>query len=183
MLTSRGDEADRVRGLSVADDYVVKPFSVAELLARVRALLRRSRPRRIMDELRAGDLRLDRKTFRVTRGDRHVHLGPTDFRLLEFLMERPGRVFSRVELLDSVWGDAVEVQDRTVDAYVARLRKALSKGREPDPIRTVSGVGYAFDETFGKPVAMESPDRRFRPFDRRESRLDFKSRLDPFRKR
>ncbi len=152
MLTARGEEAERVRGLSVgADDYVVKPFSVPELLARVRALLRRSRPERIADRLFAGDLDLDRERRRVRRGSREVRLGPTEFRLLEYLLEKPGRVFSRAQLLDSVWGRAAEVDERTVDVHVGRLRKALSRGRERDPIRTVRGTGYAFDETFGKP--------------------------------
>ena len=151
MLTARGEETERVRGLSVgADDYVVKPCSVPELMARVRALLRRSRPERIADRLIAGDLDLDRETRRVRRGSREVHLGPTEFRLLEYLLERPGRVFSRAQLLDGVWGQAVEIDERTVDVHVGRLRKALSRGRERDPIRTVRGAGYSFDETFGK---------------------------------
>jgi two-component system, OmpR family, phosphate regulon response regulator PhoB len=151
MVTARGEEAERVRGLSVgADDYVVKPFSVPELMARVRALLRRSRPERIADRLYAGDLDLDRETRRVRRGGRDIHLGPTEFRLLEYLLEKPGRVFSRAQLLDGVWGQASEIDERTVDVHVGRLRKALSRGRERDPIRTVRGTGYAFDETFGK---------------------------------
>jgi two-component system phosphate regulon response regulator PhoB len=151
MVTGRGEEAERVRGLSVgADDYVVKPFSVPELMARVHALLRRSRPERIAERLYFGDLELDRVTQRVRRSDRDIHLGPTDFRLLEYLLEKPGRVFTRTQLLDGVWGHTMEIQDRTVDVHVGRLRKALSKGREPDPIRTVRGAGYSFDETFGK---------------------------------
>ncbi len=151
MLTARGEEGERVRGLSVgADDYVVKPFSVPELMARVRALLRRSRPERIAEKLSAGDLDLDRETRRVRRGVRDVHLGPTEFRLLEYLLEKPGRVFSRAQLLDGVWGLSVEIDERTVDVHVGRLRKALSRGRERDPIRTVRGTGYSFDETFGK---------------------------------
>jgi two-component system phosphate regulon response regulator PhoB len=151
MVTARGEEAERVRGLSVgADDYVVKPFSVPELMARVRALLRRSRPERIADRLYAGDLDLDRETRRVRRGGRDIHLGPTEFRLLEYLLEKPGRVFSRAQLLDGVWGQASEIDERTVDVHVGRLRKALSRGRERDPIRTVRGTGYACDETFGK---------------------------------
>jgi two-component system, OmpR family, phosphate regulon response regulator PhoB len=140
-----------VRGLSVgADDYVVKPFSVPELMARVHALLRRSRPERIAEGLYFGDLELDRVTQRVRRSDRDIHLGPTDFRLLEYLLEKPGRVFTRAQPLDGVWGHTMEIQDRTVDVHVGRLRKALSKGRERDPIRTVRGAGYSFDETFGK---------------------------------
>ena len=151
MLTARGEEAERVRGLSVgADDYVVKPFSVPELMARVRSLLRRSRPERVASRLSAADLDLDRETRRVRRGGRDIHLGPTEFRLLEYLMERPGRVFSRSQLLDGVWGLSVEIDERTVDVHVGRLRKSLSRGRERDPIRTVRGAGYAFDETFGK---------------------------------
>ncbi len=150
MLTARGEEAERIRGLSTgADDYIVKPFSVPELIARVRALLRRSSPDRGTSRLSAGDLELDRQSWRVHRGERTVHLGPTEFRLLEYLMAKPGRVFSRAQLLDSVWGLAVEIDERTVDVHVGRLRKALSLGGETDPIRTVRGAGYAFDETFG----------------------------------
>ena len=152
MLTARGEETERVRGLSVgADDYVVKPFSVPELMARVRALLRRSRPERVAARLDAGDLELDRETRRVHRGGHELHLGPTEFRLLEFLMEKPGRVFTRDQLLDAVWGMSAEIDERTVDVHVGRLRKALSGGGgERDPIRTVRGAGYSFDETFGK---------------------------------
>ena len=116
----------------------------------VRALLRRSRPERIAEKLTAGDLDLDRETRRVRRGARDIHLGPTEFRLLEYLLERPGRVFSRAQLLDGVWGQSVEIDERTVDVHVGRLRKALSRGRERDPIRTVRGTGYSFDETYGK---------------------------------
>lgn len=151
MLTARGEEGERVRGLSVgADDYVVKPFSVPELMARVRALLRRSRPERIASRLSAGEIDLDRETRRVHRAERELHLGPTEFRFLEFLMEKPGRVFSRAQLLDAVWGTSSEIDERTVDVHVGRLRKALSRARERDPIRTVRGSGYSFDETFGK---------------------------------
>jgi two-component system phosphate regulon response regulator PhoB len=150
MVTARGEEAERIRGLSVgADDYVVKPFSVPLLMARVRALLRRSHPERIADHLNSGDLDLDRETRRVQRGERDIHLGPTLFRLLEFLLEKPGRVFSRAQLLDGVWGQYAEIDDGTVDVEVGRLRKALSKGHERDPIRTVRSIGYAFDDTFG----------------------------------
>ncbi|VTZ49868.1 DNA-binding response regulator in two-component regulatory system with PhoR (or CreC) [Methylocella tundrae] len=151
MLTARGEESERVRGLSIgADDYVVKPFSVPELMARVRALLRRARPDRVAGVLSAGDLELDRQNWRVHRGSRDVHLGPTEFRLLEHLMEKPGRVFSRAQLLDSVWGLSAEIDERTVDVHVGRLRKALSNTGERDPIRTVRGAGYSFDETFSK---------------------------------
>jgi two-component system phosphate regulon response regulator PhoB len=151
MLTARGDENERVRGLSVgADDYVVKPFSTPELMARVHALLRRARPERVASRLVAGDIDLDRETRRVKRSGREIHLGPTEFKLLEYLMEKPGRVFSRGQLLDSVWGMSAEIDERTVDVHVGRLRKALIRGRETDPIRTVRGAGYSFDETFGR---------------------------------
>jgi two-component system phosphate regulon response regulator PhoB len=149
-LTGRSDEAERVRGLSAgADDYVVKPFSMLELMARVRALLRRSRPERIPELLTAGDITLDRTTQRVRRGLRYVHLAPLDFRLLELLLERPGHAFSRAQLLERIWGNSVEVDGRTVDVHIGRLRKALSHGRERDPIRTVRSSGYSFDEFFG----------------------------------
>jgi two-component system, OmpR family, phosphate regulon response regulator PhoB len=152
MLTARGDESERVRGLTIgADDYIVKPFSVPELMARVRALLRRSRPDRVAALLVAGDLALDRENWRVVRSARNVHLGPTEFRLLEYLLGKPGRVFSRAQLLDSVWGLSAEIDERTVDVHVGRLRKALSLAGERDPIRTIRGAGYSFDETFGKP--------------------------------
>ena len=152
MLTARGEEGERVRGLATgADDYVVKPFSVPELLARVRALLRRDQARRMSRTLlKAGDIELDRETHRVRRAGRELHLGPTEFRLLEFLMQSPGRVFSREQLLDAVWGHDVYIDERTVDVHVGRLRKALNRGREPDPIRTVRGAGYSFDETFAR---------------------------------
>jgi two-component system phosphate regulon response regulator PhoB len=151
MLTARGEESERVRGLSTgADDYIVKPFSVPELLARVGALLRRSSPERIADVLAYGDLELDREKKRVTRAGRAIDLGPTEFRLLEFLMERPGRVFSREQLLDGVWGRDIYIDERTVDVHVGRLRKALNRGFDTDPIRTVRGAGYALDDKFGK---------------------------------
>jgi two-component system phosphate regulon response regulator PhoB len=151
MLTARGEESERIRGLATgADDYIVKPFSVPELLARIRALLRRARPERVAAKLAAGDLELDRDTRRVSRAGREVHLGPTEFRLLEFLMQSPGRVFSREQLLDGVWGRDVYIDERTVDVHVGRLRRALNRGRASDPIRTVRGTGYSFDERFGK---------------------------------
>lgn len=151
MLTARGQEDERIRGLSTgADDYIVKPFSVPELVARIRALLRRASPERVADQLIAGDIVLDRTSKRVHRGMREIHLGPTEFRLLERLMEKPGRVYTRAQLLDAVWGMSVEIDERTVDVHVGRLRKELSFGREKDPIRTVRGSGYGFDETFGK---------------------------------
>ena len=153
MLTARGEESERVRGLSTgADDYVVKPFSVPELLARVQALLRRASPERVADVLGFGDIAIDREKKRVTRGGRPIDLGPTEYRLLEFLMERPGRVFSREQLLDGVWGSDIYIDERTVDVHVGRLRKALNRGDEVDPIRTVRGSGYALDDRFGKPV-------------------------------
>ena len=147
MLTARGEEADRVRGLSIgADDYVVKPFSVPELMARVKALLRRVSPERIDDVLTRGGVALDRAAHRVTRGQREIALGPTEYRLLEALLESPGRVLSRSQLLDRVWGNTAEIDERTVDVHVGRLRKALVRGDEPDPIRTVRGAGYVLDE-------------------------------------
>ena len=150
MLTARGEEGERVRGLATgADDYVVKPFSVPELMARIRSLLRRSHPEAVEDVLSIADLTLDRRTRRVTRGSRDVNLSPTEFRLLEHLLQTPGRVYSRAQLLDQVWGRDNFVDERTVDVHVGRLRKSLSRGREADPIRTVRGMGYAFDERFG----------------------------------
>jgi two-component system, OmpR family, phosphate regulon response regulator PhoB len=151
MLTARGEESERVRGLAIgADDYIVKPFSVPELLARIRALLRRAKPGQVATVLRLGDVELDRETRRVLRAGRDVHLGPTEFRLLEFLMQSPGRVFSREQLLNGVWGRDIYIDERTVDVHVGRLRRALNRGRSTDPIHTVRGGGYAFDERFGK---------------------------------
>lgn len=151
MLTARGEEAERVRGLATgADDYVVKPFSVPELMARIRSLLRRSNPARISDRLKFGDIDIDRERRRVFRGEREVELSPTEFRLLEFFLESPGRVFSREQLLNAVWGTEAYVNERTVDVHVGRLRKALIQGSEPDPVRTVRGFGYALDERYRK---------------------------------
>jgi two-component system, OmpR family, phosphate regulon response regulator PhoB len=151
MLTARGEETERVRGLATgADDYIVKPFSVPELLARIHALLRRTKPERVAGVLAAGDIELDREKKRVARAGRDVPLGPTEFRLLEFLMENPGRVFSREQLLDRVWGRDVYIDERTVDVHVGRLRKALNRGRATDPIRTVRGAGYALSDRFVK---------------------------------
>jgi two-component system phosphate regulon response regulator PhoB len=151
MLTARGEESERIRGLAVgADDYMVKPFSVPELLARVRTILRRASPDAVAEQLKAGDISLDRRTRRVTRGQRDINLSPTEFRLLEHLMQNPGRVYGRGQLLDAVWGRDVYVDERTVDVHVGRLRKAMARGREVDPIRTVRGMGYAFDERFGR---------------------------------
>jgi two-component system phosphate regulon response regulator PhoB len=149
MVTARGEESDRIRGLDTgADDYITKPFSTAELLARVRAVMRRIRPALTEDLVTFGDLTLDKVTHRVRRGEREVHLGPTEFRLLQHLMEYPGRVFSREQLLDAVWGSDVYVEARTVDVHVGRLRKALNENEERDPIRTVRSAGYALDETY-----------------------------------
>ena len=151
ILTGVRDEADRVMGLELgADDYLTKPFSPRELLARIRALLRRTKPERVAGVLEAGDIELDREKKRVARAGRDVSLGPTEFRLLEFLMENPGRVFSREQLLDRVWGRDVYIDERTVDVHVGRLRKALNRGRAVDPIRTVRGAGYALNDRFVK---------------------------------
>jgi len=125
---------------------------VPELLARVRALLRRASPERVALVLTIGDLELDREKKRVSRANQPVDLGPTEFRLLEYLMERPGRVFSREQLLDGVWGSDVYIDERTVDVHVGRLRKALNRGHATDPIRTVRGAGYSLDDRFGKPA-------------------------------
>lgn len=145
MLTARGEESERVRGLSVgADDYVVKPFSTPELLARVKAMLRRANPSILSHVLKVGDLLLDRQQHRVYRKEKEVHLGPTEFRLLEYFMMSPGRVFSRSQLLDGVWGPDIYVDDRTVDVHVGRLRKVINVGRAADSIRTVRGAGYSF---------------------------------------
>ena len=146
MLTARGEETDRVRGLDTgADDYIVKPFSMTELFARLRAVLRRIRPGLTEDVVRQGDIAMDRVAHRVKRGEREIHLGPTEFRLLDYLMQHPGRVFSREQLLDAVWGSDVYVEARTVDVHVGRLRKALNTKEERDPIRTVRSAGYSFD--------------------------------------
>jgi two-component system phosphate regulon response regulator PhoB len=151
MLTARGEEGERVRGLATgADDYIVKPFSLPEFIARIGALLRRASPERIATILTAGDIELDREKRRVSRAGREIVLGPTEFRLLEFLMQSPGRVFSREQLLDGVWGRDVYIDERTVDVHVGRLRKALNRGRGSDPIRTVRGSGYSLDERFLK---------------------------------
>ena len=146
MLSARTDELDRLRGFEVgADDYVVKPFSVNELLARVAALLRRMNPRLVADKLTVGDVELNRSAMAVLRRGQTVHLGPTDYRLLEFFMQAPGRVFTRGQLLDGVWGDDVYIDERTIDVHIGRLRKALLQGWCVDPIRTVRGTGYSFE--------------------------------------
>jgi two-component system phosphate regulon response regulator PhoB len=149
MLTARGEETDRIRGLDTgADDYIVKPFSMTEFLARLRAVMRRVRPSLVEDIVTVGEISIDRGSHRVRRSSRDIHLGPTEYRLLDQLMQHPGRVFSREQLLDSVWGSDVYVEARTVDVHVGRLRKALNQSGEKDPIRTVRSAGYSFDETF-----------------------------------
>jgi len=146
MLTARGEETDRVRGLDTgADDYIVKPFAMSELAARVRAVLRRIRPGLAEDRIRQGDIVIDRSAHRVKRAGRDVHLGPTEFRLLDYFMQHPGRVFSREQLLNAVWGADVYVETRTVDVHIGRLRRALTLDTTTDPIRTVRSAGYALD--------------------------------------
>src|SRR6201999_4300198 len=146
MLTARGEESDRIRGLDTgADDYVVKPVSMSELSARIRAVLRRLRPGLAEDRVRRGDIVIDRVAHRVKRGGKEIHLGPTEFRLLDYLMQHPGRVFSREQLLDAVWGSDVYVEARTVDVHIGRLRKALNHDIDVDPIRTVRSAGYSLD--------------------------------------
>lgn len=150
MLTAKGEETDRVRGLDTgADDYIVKPFSMTELFARIRAVLRRIRPGLAEDVVKCGDILIDRVAHRVKRSEHEIHLGPTEFRLLDYLMQHPGRVFSREQLLDAVWGADVYVEARTVDVHVGRLRKALNKHADHDPIRTVRSAGYSFDMLAG----------------------------------
>lgn len=144
MLTARTEEADRIRGLETgADDYVTKPFSTNELMARVKAVLRRIRPALMDDQIRVGDIQIDRTTHRVTRANEDIHLGPTEFRLLEYFAQHPGRVFSREQLLDGVWGSDVYVEARTVDVHIGRLRKALMSRGGNNPIRTVRSAGYS----------------------------------------
>lgn len=147
MLTARAEEADLLRGLDQgADDYITKPFSVAAVVARARAVLRRIRPGLTEDLVTIGDIRIDRNAHRVKRGGKDVHLGPTKFRLLDYLMQHPGRVFSREQLLDAVWGSDVYVEVRTVDVHIGRLRRALNVDETgPDPIRTVRAAGYSLD--------------------------------------
>ena len=146
MLTARGEEGDRIRGLNAgADDYVTKPFSPSELLARVNAVLRRTNPSSSEELLQFSDISMDLVSHRVRRDDQELHLGPTEFRLLRHLMEHPGRVFSREQLLDAVWGPDVYVEPRTVDVHVRRLRKALNADDLGDPIRTVRSAGYSLD--------------------------------------
>ncbi len=147
MMTARSEESDRIRGLDTgADDYVTKPFSTTELMARVRAVLRRIRPALAEDTLNYGDIELDKVAHRVRRGGREIHLGPTEYRLLDHLMQFPGRVFSREQLLDAVWGSDVYVEARTVDVHIGRLRKAINADGDVDLIRTVRSAGYALDQ-------------------------------------
>ncbi len=147
MLTARGEEADRVRGLSTgADDYVVKPFSVVEVIARVKALLRRAAPDLVADLLSYEDIKLDRAAHRVTRAGRELRLGPTEYRLILYFLENRGRVLTRQQLIDGVWGRDGEIDERTVDVHVGRLRKTMIRGSEADPIRTVRGGGYVFGQ-------------------------------------
>ncbi len=146
MLTARAEESDRIRGLDIgADDYMTKPFSMSELTARIRAVMRRIRPALAEDVVVVGDISMDRAAHKVTRAGVDVHLGPTEFRLLDYFIQHPGRVFSREQLLDAVWGSDVYVETRTVDVHIGRLRKALSKGGGDDPIRTVRSAGYSLD--------------------------------------
>ena len=144
MLSARSEEVDKVRGLETgADDYVVKPYSIVELMARVRSQLRRVRPSTVGSRLEYEDIVLDSETHKVSRADRMLKLGPTEFRLLSTLMEKPGRVWSRDQLLDRVWGRDIYVDTRTVDVHIGRLRKALMQNGGNDPLRTVRGAGYA----------------------------------------
>lgn len=146
MLTARGEEDDRIKGLeSGADDYIVKPFSPSELTARVRAVLRRSRPELTEEILKYEGIEMDMVTHRVKRHERTLHLAPTEYRLLKVFLERPGRVFSREQLLDQAWGRDIYVEPRTVDVHMRRLRKAINGDGEPDLIRTVRGAGYSLD--------------------------------------
>ncbi|MFK5979908.1 MAG: phosphate regulon transcriptional regulator PhoB [Rhizobiaceae bacterium] len=147
MLTARSEEGDRIRGLDTgADDYVVKPYAVKELLARIKALLRRTSPGKVGQILQYHDIRLDTENHKATRADKTLKLGPTEFRLLTTFLERPGRVWSREQLLDRVWGRDIEVDFRTVDVHVGRLRKNLAAAGGEDPIRTIRGMGYALDD-------------------------------------
>jgi len=146
MLTARGEEEDRIRGLDTgADDYITKPFSPRELVARVGAVLRRVRPALVGGQLAYGDIEMDTVAHKVRRGGANIALGPTEFRLLRHFLEHPGRVFSRERLLDSVWGRDADIEARTVDVHIRRLRKAINDGDRPDIIRTVRSAGYALD--------------------------------------
>lgn len=159
MLTARGEEADKIRGLTVgADDYMTKPFSVPELIARIKALLRRVQPTKTKGELVFEDIKMDLATCRVSRGSRFVHLGPTEFRLLQYLMEKPRHVFLREQLLKEVWGADIHVELRTVDVHIRRLRKAMNEGGEKDLIRTVRAVGYSIDSNVPEDERIDETD-------------------------
>ena len=146
MITARSEDQDAVRGLNTgADDYVTKPFSTEALVARMRALMRRSNTVPAKGELRFHDIVLDLAAHRISRNGRQLHLGPTEYRLMEFLMQRPRRVFSREELLDAIWGPSIHVEPRTVDVHIRRLRKAINASDELDVVRTVRAAGYALD--------------------------------------
>jgi len=148
LLTARGEEVDRIAGLNVgADDYIVKPFSPSELVARLRAVIRRTQPAPNDNLLRYVDLTMDLAAHRVSRAGKAVHVGPTEFRLLRHFLQNPGRVFSREQLLDRVWGPDVELEIRTVDVHIRRLRKALNSHGGGDLLRTVRSVGYALDNS------------------------------------
>ncbi len=154
MTTARGAEDEKLRGFDVgADDYLVKPFSMKELIARIKALLKRTIPATMNDEIKLGDIILNNQNLRVSRADIELDLGPTEFKLLQFLMQKPGRVFNREQLLDNVWGQDVYVDERTVDVHIGRLRKSLQLNKNnpdklADPIRTIRGAGYSFDDKF-----------------------------------
>lgn len=146
MLSARSEENDKVHGLDLgADDYVVKPYAIKELIARVRAQLRRNRPASVMEKLSHGSITMDLESHRVFANEVEITLGPTEFRLLSALIEKPGRVLSREQLLDRVWGKDQYLDTRTVDVHVARLRKAITEAKAADPIRTVRGAGYSLD--------------------------------------
>ena len=160
MLTARGEEAEKVRALdNGADDYITKPFNVGELIARLRAVMRRARPTAGDTVLSFAGIRMDTAVHRVTRGDRAIHLGPTEYRLLRFFLERPRRVFSREQLLDAVWGYNVYVEARTVDVHIRRLRTAINAPGESDLIRTVRSAGYAIEEQTGKTMRAKASPR------------------------
>jgi two-component system phosphate regulon response regulator PhoB len=149
MLTARGEESDRIRGLDMgADDYLIKPFAITELLARVRAVMRRMRPAVSEDIIEYGDILIDRTTRRVKRKDRDIPMGPREFALFTKLLETPGKVFSRELLLNLIWGQEKDVDERTVDVHIGRLRKIINEQGERDPIRTVRAAGYAIDENY-----------------------------------
>jgi two-component system phosphate regulon response regulator PhoB len=159
MLTARGEEADKVRALDAgADDYITKPFSVSELIARVRAVMRRAKPSTSDKVLSFAGIVMDLAVHRVTRDGRPIHLGPTEYRLLRFFLERPRRVFSREQLLDAVWGYDIYVESRTVDVHIRRLRTAMNLPGDPDVIRTVRSAGYALEESQkSRPMRGASP--------------------------